>query len=290
MIGEHEVAVATGQGGLGLTLHVGEAVIFGAEPQPLEQAEAAGYSRGAEPFEAGEDGEQAWSGRGGAADEMNRERKLGDAAIRHERLVGETAKVGALFVGGVQMRHHAGIGDEAELVEDGWGLVANAVAAGFVDVGWGAEIGDDGVTQHGELAPHQLRRKIAGERVARRHGLLVGRVDPRMKMRADLAGSGSLPWRQDSDGGWRRRHGIVDRVGGNDAGGREDGLSQVLVADVGDAGAAAVEGGIPLELLLGVDDDEERGRRDGAEGADRDHRWGESETPTERLRRRALLV
>ena len=40
VVGEHEVAVALGEGGLGLAAHVVEAVPFGAEAEAFEQAEA----------------------------------------------------------------------------------------------------------------------------------------------------------------------------------------------------------------------------------------------------------
>jgi hypothetical protein len=134
-----------------------------------------------------------------------------------------------------------------------------AVAPGLVGARTDAEVLLDGRDEALDLLLLELAREVSRVRVARVDLLVERRRDPRVEVRADLAAPGRVDLAERSGARLLRGDRKVDGVERSDAGGVADRLEEADIAHVLDRRVPPVERRVPVELLLGVDDDEEDG-------------------------------
>ena len=176
-------------------------------------------------------------------------------------------EIGAAFLPVRKARSHGNVRPNVQPLQDGPGVWAHAIAAGPVAERTDAKAGGDRRLQRRQLPLLQSGGQIACETVEGVDRLVERRIDPRMKLKSDFAFARRRSTAQQLAGSWIDGDRPVHQVDRPCAAVHE---AAVAVGDRGNMGGARVlarRRACPVELLLGVHEDQEHwrpvGRKDG---------------------------
>ncbi|HVT23732.1 MAG TPA: hypothetical protein VHD95_03830 [Rhizomicrobium sp.] len=141
---------------------------------------------------------------------------------------------------------------------------SGTISAGTIQSRTHIEILFDHVRELFELLPFQTGRKVSGEGIAFADFFFVRRRHPGVKLCTDIASTRLQEFAQRPEALLLGGHGIIDRIGWDDAKLLENTLGAELRGNRLDTAVRAGERLVPIELFFRIDnDDKTRPRRGG---------------------------